>query len=63
VTLAGVPQTLLGMCADPVREMLGVKDDMKLLFAISFGYADRSALSAKVRIGRAPLTESVRFHD
>lgn len=61
--LAGVPQTLLGMFADPLREMLGVEDEMKLLFAISFGYADPSALSAKVRIERAPLTESVRFHD
>jgi hypothetical protein len=29
--LAGVPKTLLGMFADPVREMLGVGDDMKLL--------------------------------
>ena len=39
---AGVQQTLPGMLADPVREMLGVEDDMKLLFAISFGYADRA---------------------
>lgn len=61
--LAGVPQTLLGMFADPVREILGVGDDMKLLFGISFGYADASALSASVRIERAPLTESVQLHN
>lgn len=61
--LAGVPQTLLGMFAGPVREILGVGDDMKLLFGISFGYADASALSASVRIERAPLTESVQLHN
>lgn len=61
--LAGVPQTALGMFADPVREVLGIGDDMKLLFGISFGYPDPSGLSADLRIGRAPLAESVRFHD
>lgn len=61
--LAGVPQTLLGMFAEPVRKSLGVSDDMKLLFGISFGYADTSTISAGVRIERAPLAESVLFHD
>jgi nitroreductase len=61
--LAGVPQTLLGLFADPVREVLGIDADMKLLFGISFGYPDASGLSANVRMGRAPLTESVQFHD
>lgn len=61
--LAGVPQTLLGMFADPVRDALGIDADMKLLFGISFGHPDLSSAAANLRIGRAPLTESVRFHD
>ncbi|NHF65617.1 nitroreductase [Xanthomonas hortorum] len=61
--LAGVPQTLLGLFADPVRKVLGIDADMKLLFGISFGYPDASGASAHVRMGRAPLVESVRFHD
>jgi nitroreductase len=61
--LAGVPQTLLGLFADPIREVLGIGTDMKLLFGISFGHADQSELAANLRMGRAPLTESVRFHN
>jgi hypothetical protein len=61
--LVGVPQTLLGMFADPVREVLGIGSGMKLLFGISFGYEDVSGLSARVRMERAPLAESVQFHD
>ena len=34
------PQTLLGFNADAVREQLGISDDLKLLFGISFGYFD-----------------------
>lgn len=60
--LGGVPQTSVGMFADTVREVLGVSSDMKLLFAISFGYPDAKKLSNK-HPGRAALDESVVFHD
>lgn len=41
--LGGIPQTSPGFFADPIREFLGVSDEFKLLFGISFGYPDESA--------------------
>ncbi len=61
--LAGIPQTMLGIYADVVRESLGVKPDMKLLFGISFGLADPEGPASEYRMGRAPLAESVVLHD
>jgi len=61
--LVGVPQTLLGMFADPVREVLGVGPEMKLLFGISFGHPDTDGLSSHVRMERAPIADSVHFYD
>lgn len=60
--LAGVPQTYLGFFAGQARELLSLSDDHKLLFGISFGYAEPDHLAGKYVIGRAPLTESVTFH-
>lgn len=60
--LAGITQTVLGLYPDTVREMLGVPDTFKLLFGISFGYADPQAPDQQVDIGRAPWSESVVFH-
>lgn len=61
--LAGIPQTMLGFYADTVRESLGVKEDMKLLFGISFGSADPKGPSSEYRMDRVPLAESVVAHD
>lgn len=61
--LAGVPQTILGFYAQTVREVLGISDEFKLLFGISFGYADPNAPEQQVDVGRAPLSESIVFHD
>jgi nitroreductase len=61
--LDGIPQTMLGMYADTVREFLGVPDELKLLFGISFGTADQSAPVNSVRMGRVPLEQSVVLHD
>lgn len=58
--LGGVPQTSVGMLAASVREELGVPDDFKLLFAVSFGYPDNS--QQKLPLGRASLEEAVTFH-
>ena len=60
--LGGIPQTMLGLFAATVREQLGVTDDMKLLFGISFGHIDEAAPGNSFRIERAPLSESVHFH-
>ena len=60
--LGGIPQTLLGMYADTVREVLGVSEDLKLMFGISFGYADAHSASNFVEVGRAALEDSVVRH-
>lgn len=59
---AGIPQTLLGFHADTVREMLGVADNYRLLFGISFGYEDVEARANKLRMGRIAPEQSVVFH-
>lgn len=61
--LGGVPQTVLGLYAQTVREVLGISDDLKLLYGISFGYPDEVATANRVRMGRSDLAESVTFHD
>ncbi|MCX8562876.1 nitroreductase [Mycolicibacterium mucogenicum] len=58
----GIPQTVLGMYADIVRQNLGVSDDLKLLFGISFGTADPTAAINDVHMHRLPLHESVFWH-
>ncbi|WP_193044108.1 nitroreductase [Mycolicibacterium baixiangningiae] len=58
----GVPQTILGMYADEVRKALGVSNDLKLLFGISFGYADPAAPVNDIRMHRLPLSRSVVIH-
>ncbi len=59
---AGIPQTLLGFHADTVREMLGVSDNYRLLFGISFGYEDPDARANRLRMDRIPVEQSVVFH-
>jgi nitroreductase len=59
--IASCPQALLSFYADTVREELGVTD-RKLLMGISFGYADEHAPVNSVRVPRAELAETARFH-
>lgn len=59
--IASCPQALLSFYADTVRAELGV-GDRKLLMGISFGYADDTAAVNSVRIPRADLSETTRFH-
>ncbi|MEX3021647.1 nitroreductase [Kluyvera sp. STS39-E] len=61
--LAGVPQTILGFFSDTVRKKLDVSSDFRLLFGISFGYEDPEGESHKYRMGRAPICDSVFFHN
>ena len=58
----GIPQTILGMYADVVRQSIGISDDLKLLFGISFGTADPEAAINDVHMHRLPLSESVVLH-
>jgi nitroreductase len=61
--LGGVPQTVLGMYADTIREELGVDPSLKLLFGISFGYPDATSAAAAYRIEKVPFEDSVVFHN
>lgn len=60
--LGGIPQTTLGFFPGVVREMLGVPDDLKLMFGISFGVPDEGARANGFRMERADISESVTFH-
>jgi nitroreductase len=60
--LGGIPQTALGFFAGTIREFLGIPDELKLLFGISFGYPDDDAPGNRVRMDRVPLDTSVTFH-
>jgi nitroreductase len=60
--LGGIPQTSLGFFAGPIREYLGISDELKMLFGISFGYPDEVAPGNRMRMDRVPVSESVTFH-
>ncbi|QKV90830.1 nitroreductase [Streptomyces sp. NA02950] len=59
--VASCPQASLGFFCDTIRETLGISDN-KLIFGISFGYADESSPRNQVRMPRAELAETTRFH-
>lgn len=60
--LASCPQTALSFQPHILRELLGVPDGRQLLFGISFGYEDETVAANQCRVGRASVTDSVRFH-
>jgi nitroreductase len=60
--LAGIPQTSLGFFAGTIREILNVPSELKMLFGISFGYADPNAAGNSFKLGRDPITSNVIFH-
>ena len=59
--LAGLPQALLGLYAPPVKEVLGLDTDMKLLFGIAFGYEDVVAPGARLDQPRAPFEAAINI--
>ena len=61
--VASCPQTILGYNADLVREQLGIDPSQRLLFGISFGYADMSRAENQIRPSRATLAESSHFYE
>lgn len=60
--LGGIPQTALGFFAGTIREALGITDQHKMLFGISFGYPDDEAPGNRMWMDRVPITDSVTFH-
>ncbi len=60
--LGGVPQTSLGFYGETIRKELDIDPSLKLLFGISLGYPDMTHPANQYRINKAPLGESVTFH-
>ena len=60
--ISSCPQTVLGFFAATVRQVLKIDESHKLLFGISFGYEDLTAPANALRLPRAPLSETTRFH-
>jgi hypothetical protein len=54
---------MLGFYADTIRELLGIDPSLKMLFGISFGYPDKTATANRYRIDKAPIEQSVTFHN
>jgi hypothetical protein len=54
---------VLGLYADTIRSSLGIRRDLKMLFGMSFGYADYKAQANQSRMGRDPFPASVTFHN
>jgi len=61
--LAGIPQTGLGFFAETTRKVLNVSSEYKLLFGISFGYADLNAQGNSIQMGRDPIASNVTLHE
>ena len=61
--LASCPQTILGYDSETLRRELNIAPEMKLLFGISFGYADMSLPENLIVPERASLAESVHFYE
>lgn len=56
------PQTALSFTADSLRKELDISEDYKLMFGISFGYADEDDTSSGAITDRAALEDCVRFY-
>ncbi|QLY23953.1 nitroreductase [Bdellovibrio sp. KM01] len=57
------PQAVLGMYCDVIRETLNISPEYKLLWGISFGYANPEAPVNQLITSRAPLNETVTFRE
>ena len=59
--MASCPQGSLMDYPDLVRETFSLDDNIKVLFGLSFGYADMDMGVNRARTDRAPLSETVQF--
>ncbi|MEM8489604.1 MAG: nitroreductase family protein [Pseudomonadota bacterium] len=60
--IASCPQTALSFLADTVRDVLQIPTSQRLMFGLSFGYADTDAPANNCRTERAPATDVLVFH-
>lgn len=60
--IASCAQGALGLYTGRVRRHLGLPDDHRLMFGISFGYEDPREPANAARTVRVPLEDAVRFH-
>lgn len=61
--IASCAQGALGLYPPIIRRVLGVPEDHRLLFGISFGYEDPAVPANGARVERASLDEAVCFHE
>ncbi|MCH1549959.1 MAG: nitroreductase [Pseudomonadales bacterium] len=59
--LASCAQGTMGHYPDLVRETFGLKDDMTVLYGLSFGFENVATPANQARTTRAPLDETVQF--
>lgn len=59
--VATCAQASLSLFPDIARSILGIPDDVKILFGIGLGYEDTSARANDCRTTRQPLEANVRF--
>ncbi|WP_414980373.1 nitroreductase family protein [Congregibacter sp.] len=62
VGLASCPQTALAFLSDSVREELSVPRDQRLMFGLSFGYADPDAPANRCVTDRADASQLITLH-
>lgn len=55
-------QGALGLYPEIVRQHLGLSDEHRLMFGVSFGYEDRDVKANAARVARASIDDAVRFH-
>lgn len=61
--IGSIPQAALGLYPGMTREVLGIPDDQRLLYGVSFGYADTAAPANSFAVGRAALSDIVTVHE
>ena len=61
--LGSCPQTALGFHAGTIKETLGIPDDRKLMFGLSFGYPKADAPVNECVTARATYSDLVTVHD
>ena len=56
------PQTALGFVSDSIREELGIPEDQRVMFGLSFGYPDEDVPANQSRTDREAMSELIKFH-
>jgi nitroreductase len=59
--LATCPQATLGAHPQVAREVLGIPDDLGVLFGLALGYEDEAAPANRCVTTRSPVSDNVAF--